>query len=712
MYDVVILGGGPAGSEALFRLAKAGIRSVLIEKRSKGQGKPCGGAIFQKEAELFGELPSDVYDYPYTKAVLKTNHCEDLILRMKDYDMPAGYGVKREIYDTYLMESAQNAGGKIRFKERVLNVHRGDGHTSIETNKGTYQARFVFIALGWRGLSHFREMGLRKYPYKRSGVGVQKVLAGEYFKESNTICFYFLPELPGGYFWVFPKRGATYVGGGTDVEYLRGKNLVSIVDAFVAQQFGAPKIIRKEGGLIPHCAAATFSQNGVFLLGDSAGLANPLHGGGILEARLSGKFAAQAVEEYLAGRMEDPGSHYSGCITKNIINNTHRWDAIIRRVLISPTPRKKLWSLAQEDPQFREALNIVYSYGSGHFKPFRIILERVFQKLQQEMEEAIRPYQDRINSELNSLFPQDSSLDRLINYSLLGPGKRLRASLVFLMCEALGVDGTRAMPAALSYELAHTASLVHDDIIDEAHKRRGKASVVAQFGMDGAIVSGDALIMKAYEISMSRYRRDELSKEDLIDLVECATRTGLKACHGELLDVKIGREPEKYSVAAYIRLVEQKTASLIEGPCEAAAILAGKKEMRSVTRLFGRYLGIAFQILDDAKDIFASEDSSLKGRFADFRNGKPNLYIISLMKKAREEDRSRLKNLLARGNLCEEDIQFIYRICDDTGVFNSVKRILGSYLRKANNMLDNLPESLAKTRLGSLIDAMGYWKDL
>jgi geranylgeranyl pyrophosphate synthase len=280
------------------------------------------------------------------------------------------------------------------------------------------------------------------------------------------------------------------------------------------------------------------------------------------------------------------------------------------------------------------------------------------------------------------------------------------------MCEAMGVDVARAMPAALSYELAHTASLVHDDIIDEAHKRRGKPSVVARYGLDGAVVSGDALIMKAYEISMSGYRGDILSKEDLIDLVECATRTGIKACRGELLDVKIGREPEKYSVGDYIRLVEQKTASLIEGPCEAAAILAGKKNMRPVTRLFGRYLGIAFQILDDAKDIFASEDSSLKGRFADFRNGKPNLYIIFIMKKARVQDRARLKELLEQGNVCEEDIQFIYRICDDTGVFHAVKRLLGAYLRKANRMLDMLNDTHAKRRLRDLIEAMGYWKDL
>lgn len=501
------------------------------------------------------------------------------------------------------------------------------------------------------------------------------------------------------------------MGCGTDIAYLHGKNLMSILDAFLAQRFGNPKIIREERGLVPHCAAGTFYRNGIFFLGDSAGLANPLHGGGIFEARLSAKLAVDAVEEFVAGRTEDPGRYYSKRIEKKIINSTHRWDAIVKRFLRSPTSRNKLWSLYQQDAQFRDALNNIYSYSTDHFRSFKTILERIFQKLQQEMEGAIRFYQKRINSELSSLFLQDTYLETLINYSLLGPGKRFRASLVCLMSEAMGVDVERALPTALSYELAHTASLVHDDIIDEASKRRGKPSVVVRYGIDGAIVSGDALIMRAYGILISGYRRDGLSKEDLIDLVECATRSGIKACNGELLDVKIGRAPEKYSVADYIRLVEQKTAALIEGPCEAAAILAGQKNMRSTLRSFGRYIGVAFQILDDAKDIFASEDASLKGRFADFRSGKPNLYIIFIMQKAPKEDRERLKKMLARGNLHEEDIKFLFQLCVETGVLNSVKQLFSDYLRKANKILDSLPDNDAKKRLRNLISAMGYWKN-
>ena len=709
MYDVVILGGGPAGSEALFRLANAGFQTILIEKRNKGEGKPCGGAILQEEFKLFGELPPDVYDFPFSNMVLRTNDSEDIIIQAKGSKV-AGYGVKREIYDTYLMERAQKAGGKIRFRERVLNINRDHGCISIETNRNNYRTRFVFVALGWRSSSFFRKIGLQKYSYMKYGIAVQKILDGEHFKEPNTLYFYYLPELIGGYFWVFPKRAATYVGCGVDKEYLRGKNLISILDAFLAQQFGTPKILRKEGALIPHRPANTFCQKEVFLLGDSAGLANPLHGGGIFEARLSAKLAAEAVEGFFAGRTKDPGTYYSRSIEKKILNKTHRWDAIIRRAFNSPTSMKKLWSLSQQHAQFKEAIGILYSYSTDHFKAFKIIIERVFQKLQQEMEETIRPYQKRINSELNSLFPQDTNLERLINYSLLGPGKRLRSSLVCLMCEALGVDEKRALPAALSYELAHTASLVHDDIIDEAHMRRGKPSVVAHYGLDGAIVSGDALVMKAYEIGISGYRQDSLSKEDLIDLVECATRSGIKACHGELLDVKIGREPERYSVADYIGLVEQKTAALIEGPCEAAAILAGQKNMRSATRSFGRNIGIAFQILDDAKDIFASEEASLKGRFADFRSRKPNLYIISMMQKAQKKDRVKLKKLMGRESFNENSIKYLFQLCEVSGTLISVKQLFGDYLRKAETVLEKLPDSDAKTRLRNLIYAMGHWK--
>ena len=133
--------------------------------------------------------------------------------------------------------------------------------------------------------------------------------------------------------------------------------------------------------------------------------------------------------------------------------------------------------------------------------------------------------------------------------------------------------------------------------------------------------------------------------------------------------------------------------------------------MRSATRLFGRYMGIAFQILDDAKDIFSSEEVSLKGRFADFRSGKPNLYIIFMMQRAQKEDRIKLKNLMARGSFDEDSIKYLFQLCEVTGTLNSVKRLFGAYIRKANKELDRLPDSDAKTRLRNLIEAMGYWKN-
>jgi geranylgeranyl reductase family protein len=709
MYDVAILGAGPAGSEAFFRLAGAGIRTILIEKRAKGDSKPCGGAIPQKEVALFGELPSDVYDFIVRKAVLKTTDAEDMILKVEGSGL-AGYGVKREIYDTYLMERAGASGGEIRFRERVLDIRRHVDATSVLTDKGTYRARFVLAALGSRGLFFFKKLGWQRYPYAKGGYAVQKVLEGELFEASDTLYFHFQPEwLRAGYFWVFPKKGCTYVGCGEEVGYLRGKNLMGMLDSFVAARFGSPKVTRIERGLIPFCPARPFHRNGVFLLGDSAGLANPFHGGGIFEARLSGKLAAEAVKAYFTHETEDPGRDYAERIENEIIGSGHRWDDRIKRIFLSPVGRRKLWALGAQDEQVREALGQLYASAVNHLAPFRTIMERVFQRMQQEMEETIRPYQARINRGLSSLLPQDTPLDRIMSYSLLGEGKRLRASLVCLMTEALGGEVEKAMPTALSYELAHTASLVHDDIIDKAKKRRGKPSVVSRYGLDGAIVSGDALLIKAFEVLITGYRDADLSKERLTDLVDCGTRSGIMACQGELLDGEMGKAPEKYTVADYIRLVGLKTAALIEGPCEAAAILAGREEVRSAVRSFGRHLGIAFQILDDAKDLLASEEASLKGRFADFRNGKPNLYLIWILRKVEEADRNRLKKLLARGRFHEEDIEFVFRLSDETGVFDSAKRLFMSYLGKAGSVLEGFPEGIGKKRLCDLVEAMGYW---
>jgi geranylgeranyl pyrophosphate synthase len=681
---------------------------LLIEKRKKGEGKSCGGAIPSKEAELFGKLPDGIYDFPVKRAVIKSLEAGDLVLDLTRSGVD-GYGVKREIYDTYLMERAQNAGGKIHFQECVTGVEFSGQSTVVVTDKGKYASRFVFVALGHNGLKFLKYAGLEKYPYRKGGVAVQNVLRGEYFKDPDTLVFHSLPEiLRSGYFWVFPKKGFTYVGCGLAVEDLGRKNLHGILNTFVEKQFGAPSVFRREWGFIPFFAPDIRYGQNIFFLGDSAGLANPLHGGGIFEARLSGKHAAEAVLQHHRDRAVAPGPLYCKHIEADILEYSNIWDAQMKRLLAAPAGRKKFWELSIADQDVRDAVGFFFSSSESHFVALKSIIEKVFQAMQEQLEKIIRPYRDLIDCQLSGLFKQQNVLNDLVNYSLLAPGKRLRSALVLLMTEIFGGEISRALPAAVSYELAHTASLVHDDVIDKAEKRRGQHSVVSRFGVDSAIVSGDALLIKAYEI-ISQYRNINLSKDDLIDLITVASRSGIMACQGELLDGTMGGAPEQRSVADYIGLVRLKTAALIEGPCEAAAILAGHAELRKTAGMFGRFLGIAFQILDDSKDIFSCETSTLKGRFADFINGKPNIYILWMLKKACGEDLNRLHHILTRGEFEDNDIMFLYKLGEVSGVFKRVKRLCRAYLRKAAGILEGFPDGQGKRKLSGLLEAIGFW---
>lgn len=711
MYDVIILGGGPAGCEALYRLAGSGLSTLLIEKRNKGESKACGGAIPYREIEIFGMPPSEAYDFPINNVILKTDGAEDLIMSKGETDM-GGYSVKREIYDTYLMERAESAGGRIRFRERVVDIRVSGEIATVTTGKDVYTARFVFLALGYGGISFFKKLGFPAFPYHKSGFAVQRILEGERFQEAESLAMHFQPEvLQGGYFWVFPKRGQTYVGCGEELAYLKKKNLLAILDEFIANHFGAVTTVRTEKGFIPSFAVEKRSHQNVFLLGDSAGLANPLQGGGICEARISGKLAAEAVIEYLKDSSTDWNGQYSDRIDSEIIDHSHRWDGQVKRLLMSPEGKEELWDMAIAEGAVRDALGLFFTSPGSHFEPVKSIFENLFARLGRDLEAIIEPYRKIIDKRMAVLLDPETALGKVIDYSLVSPGKRLRSSLVLIMVETFGGDRDMGMPAALSYELAHTASLVHDDVIDNAEMRRGRETVLNRYGMDGAIVSGDALLLMAFEM-LNSYKPTDLSRDDLIDIIVCATRSGLNACHGELLDGVIGKDLVNCEIDDYIELVRQKTASLIEGPCEAGAILAGCPQWRESAAEFGLNLGIAFQILDDSKDIFSCESSSLKGRFADMINERPNLYLIWLLKETKGKERDRLKALLRKRKPDGDEIRFLFGLCEKTEVLSRAKELCRVYLDRAARILDRFPDGSGKERLREIISTMGIWSDL
>jgi geranylgeranyl pyrophosphate synthase len=177
-------------------------------------------------------------------------------------------------------------------------------------------------------------------------------------------------------------------------------------------------------------------------------------------------------------------------------------------------------------------------------------------------------------------------------------GKRIRPALVLLSALCGTYDLTRLMPAAMSVELTHAATLVHDDVIDRATTRRGRPTVAAQLGDEPAIVIGDYYFAKAYE---------EAARTGDAEVVAILARTVMAICAGEVRQQSI-RYRYSTDVSEYMHRIEAKTARLLEACCDIGGILGGLADtQRDALRTYGRELGLAFQIADDVLDYTASE---------------------------------------------------------------------------------------------------------
>ena len=246
---------------------------------------------------------------------------------------------------------------------------------------------------------------------------------------------------------------------------------------------------------------------------------------------------------------------------------------------------------------------------------FRLVADRLCKRL--------RPYRHMVELALEPLFTADTPLDRAIRHALYGNAKRVRASLALIASEAAGGRASDALPVAVAFELLHTASLIHDDIMDGALVRRGRSCVHRVFGTNLAITAGDALIFEAYRALLKLFRRNPKGERAIEIFTSCAART----CRGQSLDLDF--QDNSASLRQYLRMVRAKTGSMIEAPIECAAILAGApRPWCDGFREYGRSLGIAFQITDDVTDYLGSEAKTGKTLGNDLRNGAGSALLI------------------------------------------------------------------------------------
>ena len=276
-------------------------------------------------------------------------------------------------------------------------------------------------------------------------------------------------------------------------------------------------------------------------------------------------------------------------------------------------------------------------------------------------------------------------INYLGEYLRLSGGKRVRPALTILSNYAVGGDGSRynSIRMATVMEFLHTATLVHDDIIDKADTRRKRPTVNALYGNETAVLMGDWLYMSAFETSLA---------ERSLPILDILTRVTRKMTEGELLQLTLLGHAD-ISEAQYFDVLKRKTAYLFSASCEIGAILGeATEEQQTALRDYGLNLGIAFQLVDDLLDFTSSEDALGKAAGADLLGGKVTLPLIYL-REAEPSTLEMIQTVLREGSYSTVTEQELREALERTGALDHARARADEYAENARTALECLTGS-------------------
>ena len=306
-----------------------------------------------------------------------------------------------------------------------------------------------------------------------------------------------------------------------------------------------------------------------------------------------------------------------------------------------------------------------------------------------------------VNRHLNSkLKGNPKKLYDAAGHLIVNGGKRLRPYMVIKSCQILEGEVSNAMPAASAVEMVHNFTLVHDDIMDNDEMRHGVPTVHKKFGMPIAILAGDVLFSKAFQVITD----SKLSTNATTQLVSRLAKACVDVCEGQLLDVKMAEEKKIPVQAEYITMIGKKTAALFDVSCAMGAICATNK-VKDITNLssFGRNLGIAFQITDDLIGVMGDPKITKKPVGNDLREGKKSLPILMAIKLAKGNDKKIILKAFGNSKVSRKDLNKAVDVIRSLGIEENVRKQALKYAEKAEKSLRQY-SGPAKTELISLLD--------
>lgn len=312
-----------------------------------------------------------------------------------------------------------------------------------------------------------------------------------------------------------------------------------------------------------------------------------------------------------------------------------------------------------------------------------------------KLQKAFNKETEKIDQRLIRLLKekQPKSLYDPCAYVLKSGGKHLRGYLVLLSTKVVGGKYSQAYNAALSVEILHSFTLVHDDIMDNADKRRGVAALHIKYDVNTAILAGDSLIAVAYENLL----RD--CKNNTVSILNTFNQSVIDVCEGQSLDKEF-EERLDVTIPEYIQMIEKKTGALIQMCCSIGAkISIGSNEQIKSLEKYGRNLGLAFQLKDDLLDIVGDTKQFGKNVGGDLIEGKKTYILLKALELANKKDKVELNKIIRNSGIKREEIKKYKDLFLKYDVFEITLQEIKQYTDRAIKAIKALPDSIEKEKL-------------
>jgi octaprenyl-diphosphate synthase len=288
-------------------------------------------------------------------------------------------------------------------------------------------------------------------------------------------------------------------------------------------------------------------------------------------------------------------------------------------------------------------------------------------------------------------------IKEIVNYIIKSGGKRVRPILVILSAKLCGYQGDKYIPFAAIIEFIHTATLLHDDVVDNARTRRGASTVNMVWGNEPSVLVGDFLYSKSFEL---------MSNEGNYEILRIISQATTALSEGEIQEI-IKTADVGTTEKDYFEIIGNKTAILFSAACEIGAILGNvTTKQRDALKHFGYKLGVAFQLRDDILDYTSYDDVLGKRVGTDLKEGKITLPFIHALKSASEKEKLSVAKILKKRTISQKDFEWVSKLMEKYDGIGYAAAATEKYLEDAKKYLDHFPASQYKNALLSLADSM------